>query len=53
LSVSSRALLDTDKRVSYAEIRANQGHDAFLMPVPRYREVFATYMQRVAEEVGV
>jgi len=48
-----RALLDTDKRVSYAEIRANQGHDAFLMPVPRYREVFATYMQRVAEEVGV
>ena len=48
-----RALLDTDKRVSYAEIRANQGHDAFLMPVPRYREVFSTYMQRIAEEVGV
>ena len=48
-----RALLDTDKRVSYAEIRANHGHDAFLMPVPRYREVFSTYMQRIAEEVGV
>ncbi|MEX0386804.1 homoserine O-succinyltransferase MetX [Spiribacter onubensis] len=48
-----RALLDTNKRVSYAEIRANHGHDAFLMPVPRYREVFTTYMQRVAAEVGV
>ncbi len=48
-----RALLDTNKRVSYAEIRASHGHDAFLMPVPRYREVFTTYMQRVAAEVGV
>ncbi len=48
-----RALLDSNKRVSYAEIRANHGHDAFLMPVPRYMEVFSTYMQRVAAEVGV
>ena len=48
-----RALLDTNKRVSYAEVRANHGHDAFLMPVPRYREVLTTYMQRVAAEVGV
>jgi homoserine O-acetyltransferase len=48
-----RALLDTNKRVNYAEIRANHGHDAFLMPVPRYLEVFSTYMQRVADEVGV
>ncbi len=47
-----RALLDTNKRVSYAEIRADHGHDAFLMPVPRYIDVFTTYMQRVAEEVG-
>ena len=48
-----RALLDTNKRVNYAEIRANHGHDAFLMPVPRYLEIFSTYMQRVADEVGV
>jgi len=47
-----RALLDTNKPVSYAEIRADHGHDAFLMPVPRYRSVFTTYMQRVAAEVG-
>jgi len=38
--------------VSYAEIRADHGHDAFLMPVPRYIDVFGTYMQRVAAEVG-
>lgn len=48
-----RALLDINKRVSYAEIAADHGHDAFLMPVPRYQEVFTTYMNRVAEEVGV
>lgn len=48
-----RALLDNNKRVNYAEIRANHGHDAFLMPVPRYLEVFSTYMNRVANEVGV
>ncbi len=47
-----RALLDSNRRVSYAEIRANHGHDAFLMPVPRYLEVFRTYMDRVATEVG-
>ncbi len=48
-----RALLDNNKRVSYAEIQADQGHDAFLMPVPRYRAVFSQYMQRVAAEVGI
>ena len=29
-----RALLDNDLNVSYAEITAHQGHDAFLMPIP-------------------
>lgn len=47
-----RALLDTDKPVTYAEIEAEHGHDAFLMPVPQYLRVFRTYMQRVAAEVG-
>mgnify|MGYP000576722334 CR=1 FL=1 len=42
-----KALLDGDKEVSYAEITANQGHDAFLLPIPRYLEVFSAYMQRV------
>ncbi|WP_069469733.1 homoserine O-succinyltransferase MetX [Candidatus Marithrix sp. Canyon 246] len=45
-----KALLDNKKQVSYAQITADQGHDAFLMPIPHYMRVFKTYMQRVAEE---
>ena len=48
-----RALLDGDKEVSYAEIEADHGHDAFLMPVPQYLEVFRTYMDKVAAESEV
>jgi len=43
-----KALLDCDKDVSYAEIEANHGHDAFLMPIPKYLEVFHAYMDRLA-----
>ncbi len=48
-----RALHDGDKNVSYSEIEASQGHDAFLLPVPQYLAVFGAYMDRVAREVGV
>lgn len=47
-----RSLLDGDKEVSYAEIEADHGHDAFLMPVPQYLEVFRAYMDKVAAESG-
>ncbi len=47
-----RALLDNNKDVCYSEIEANQGHDAFLMPIPDYLRLFSTYMDRVAQEVG-
>jgi homoserine O-acetyltransferase len=43
------ALIAADRPVTYAEIEANEGHDAFLMPIPRYLDVFNAYMQRVAE----
>lgn len=46
------AMLAAGKSVSYAEIEAHQGHDAFLMPIPRYIEIFQTYLQQVAEEVN-
>jgi homoserine O-acetyltransferase len=46
-----KALLDGDKTVSYAEIEANHGHDAFLIPIPHYMEVFRSYMQRIAAEL--
>jgi homoserine O-acetyltransferase len=46
-----KALLDGDKQVSYAEIEAHHGHDAFLIPIPHYMEVFGSYMRRVAQEL--
>jgi len=43
------ALLAADRPVTYAEIEANEGHDAFLMPIPRYLDVFRAYMLRVGK----
>ncbi len=48
-----KALTDADKDVSYAEIEAHQGHDAFLVPLPYYMEVFRAYMEGVAQETGI
>lgn len=48
-----RALLDKNKDVMYAETEAHEGHDAFLMPIPRYLEVLHAYLGRVAAEAGV
>ena len=45
------ALIAAGRPVSYAEIEANQGHDAFLLPIPRYLDVFSAYMQRVAGDL--
>ncbi len=44
------ALIAADRPVSYVEIEANEGHDAFLMPIPRYLDVFSAYMQRVGAD---
>ena len=41
------ALIAADKPVTYTEIEANEGHDAFLMPIPRYIDAFSAYMKRV------
>jgi homoserine O-acetyltransferase len=42
------ALMAADKNVSYLEIDAPQGHDAFLIPIPRYLQAFNAYMQRIS-----
>ncbi len=47
-----KALLDGDKTVSYTEVEAHHGHDAFLIPIPHYFDVFRSYMERVAAEVS-
>lgn len=45
------ALLRAGRNASHADIEAPQGHDAFLLPIPRYLEVFGAYMGRVATEI--
>jgi homoserine O-acetyltransferase len=46
-----KSLVDSQKHVSYAEIKAHHGHDAFLIPIQDYLDVFSTYMTRVKESL--
>lgn len=43
-------LLKAGREVSYLEIEADQGHDAFLLPIPRYIEALSGFLQRVHQE---
>lgn len=45
------ALIEAGKKVTYTEIQAAHGHDAFLIPIPRYMEVFGAYMNRIANSL--
>lgn len=47
------ALIEADKDVVYAKIESEKGHDAFLIPIPRYIKLFSAYMNRVAEELSL
>jgi homoserine O-acetyltransferase len=47
-----KALLDNKRDVSYAEIAAPHGHDAFLLDDPRYHGVLKACFDRLAKEVG-
>jgi homoserine O-acetyltransferase/O-succinyltransferase len=47
-----KALVDNRIAVSYAEIDAPHGHDAFLLEDPRYHAVMRAYFERVAAEVA-
>jgi homoserine O-acetyltransferase len=46
-----KALLDNHRPVSYAEINAPQGHDAFLMDHPDYMGVVRAYLDHVYQEL--
>ncbi len=48
-----KALLDNRLRVSYAEIDAPHGHDAFLMDDARYHNLVRAYFRNIAREVSV
>jgi homoserine O-acetyltransferase/O-succinyltransferase len=45
-----KALLDNHRDVSYAEIDAPHGHDAFLLEDPRYLALVRSYFERIAAE---
>jgi homoserine O-acetyltransferase len=42
-----KALLDNKRAVSYAEINALHGHDAFLLDDPRYTSVVRSYFESI------
>ena len=42
-----QALLDNELSVSYAEVTAAHGHDAFLMPDPHYHDILRAYFQNI------
>jgi homoserine O-acetyltransferase/O-succinyltransferase len=45
-----KALLDNRRRVTYAEIDAPHGHDAFLLEDARYLGVVRSYFDRIGQE---
>ncbi|SDO81128.1 homoserine O-acetyltransferase [Rhodoferax sp. OV413] len=47
-----KALLDNRRTVSYAEIDAPHGHDAFLLDDARYMATVRAYFDRIAQEVA-
>ncbi|WP_026330349.1 MULTISPECIES: homoserine O-acetyltransferase [Caldimonas] len=47
-----KALVDNRREVSYAEIDAPHGHDAFLLDDARYHGVVRAYFERIAKELA-
>jgi homoserine O-acetyltransferase len=47
-----KALVDNDIDVSYAEIDAPHGHDAFLLDDARYHAVMRAWFERIARQLG-
>jgi homoserine O-acetyltransferase/O-succinyltransferase len=47
-----KALVDQKRRVSYAEIDAPHGHDAFLLEDPRYHGVLRACFHHIAQETA-
>jgi homoserine O-acetyltransferase len=43
-----KSLTDAGKNVTYVSVEADQGHDAFLLPIPFYQDIFSAYMKRIS-----
>lgn len=48
----AEALAKAGRTFCYEDIEVDYGHDSFLIPTPRYTELFSRYLQRVSKEVG-
>jgi len=48
-----KALLNNERSVTYAEIDAPHGHDAFLLEDARYHGVVRAYFERIASRLGI
>jgi homoserine O-acetyltransferase/O-succinyltransferase len=48
-----KALLDNNHDVSYAEIDAPHGHDAFLLDDPRYTSIVRSYFDSILNEISL
>ena len=48
-----KALLHNQRQVSYAEIDAPHGHDAFLLNDPRYKNVVRSCFDGIAQEIRI
>jgi len=49
----TQALYANNLDVTFAEIEAPQGHDAFLLKIAPYHDMVRAYMNRLAEEAGL
>ena len=47
-----KALIAGRKAVTYAQIEAPHGHDAFLLDNPHYHQLVAAYVDNIASEIG-
>jgi homoserine O-acetyltransferase/O-succinyltransferase len=47
-----QALLQNKRTVTYAEIDAPHGHDAFLLEDPQYNAIVRAYFERIAREIS-
>jgi homoserine O-acetyltransferase len=47
-----KALLDNERTVSYAEVTAAHGHDAFLMPDKHYHAILRSYLSNIQTDIN-
>ena len=47
-----RSLVSNGRKVTYAEIDAPHGHDAFLLEDSRYHKVVRSYYERIWQEIN-